>query len=87
MLVVGVENNSDVAWEVKVEVEDAGAVAALDGIGIVKVPNIVGTGPRAIETFLDAVAHVLDFGEEQLERRHDASNVEALGVYLVRRVN
>jgi hypothetical protein len=79
--VVGGENNGDVAWEVKVGVQDAGAVAVLDSVGVVKVPDVVGAGPRAIEAFLDAVAHVLDFGEEQLERRHDASNIEALGVY------
>ena len=72
--------DGDLAWQVELRVERAGAVAGLDRCRRAEFvdPGRAGSGP--VKTSLDAVARVRDLGEGEIDFSDDAGDVEAFDV-------
>ena len=69
-----------ISGKVEIAVKRTGSVATLDSGRCRKLVHIVRADAGPVETFLDAVAFILDFGERQVDLGHNASDIEATSV-------
>lgn len=75
-----VEVNRYVSRKIEIAVKRTGSVATLDSCRCRKFVNIVRADTGPVETFLDAVAFSLDFGELKVDFCHNPSDIEAASV-------
>jgi hypothetical protein len=75
-----VEVNRYVSRKIEIAVKRAGSVATLDRCRCRKLVHIVRADTGAVETFLDAVALILDLRERKVDFCHNPSDIEAASV-------
>jgi len=75
-----VDLDGDIGWKVELRIQSASSVAGLDRCRGGELVDVRGTGGRAVETLLDAVAYAFDQGEGEVDFGDHASYIEALGV-------
>ena len=69
-----------ISRKIEIAVKRTGSVATLDSCRCGKLVHVVCADAGPVETLLDAVAFILDFGEREVDLCHNASHIEAASV-------
>jgi hypothetical protein len=77
-----IDLDGDLRREVELAVERASAVPGFHRRGRAELVDPRSAGRRAVEAGLDAVAFVLDLGEDEVDLGDDAGDVEAVDVWV-----
>lgn len=80
VLALQIHLKSHLRWKVKIRVKRARAMARLHGRGRGEFVDVIGTGARPVQAFLDTVAFSSDLGKGQIDLSNDTGDIEPAGV-------